>query len=165
VVVLPGNHDLYDDQTLYRRKPFHAQPPNLHIFSQPQGQVISFPELALDLWGRAMTLHTPEFRPLDGMPQGQADRWLVALAHAHFHFEDDRERRSSPIYPQDVAAATCDYLALGHWDRHTEVSRGRVKAIYSGAPIDTAATGQVTVVDLDPEQGVITHQESIAISS
>ncbi len=164
VIVLPGNHDLYDDQSLYRRQPFHRQPANLHIFTQPLGEVISFPELTLDLWGRAMTQHTPEFRPLDGMPRGQGGRWLVAMAHAHFHFDDDRDRRSSPIFPQDVARAPCDYLALGHWDRHTDVSQGQVKAIYSGAPVESAGTGQVTVVDLDPAQGVRTHQASIAIS-
>jgi DNA repair exonuclease SbcCD nuclease subunit len=163
-VVLPGNHDLYDAQSLYLRKPFNRQPANLHIFTRPEGEVISFPELALDLWGRAMTLHTPEFRPLDGMPHGRGGRWLVALAHAHFHFEGDREQRSSPIFPHDVAQAPCDYLALGHWDRHTDVSRGRVKAIYSGAPVETAGTGQVTVVDLDPAAGVETHQATIAIS-
>lgn len=163
-VVLPGNHDLYDDQSLYHRKPFDQQPANLHIFTRPEGQTISFPELTLDVWGRAMTLHTPEFRPLDGMPAGRDSRWLVALAHAHFHFEDDRDRRSSPIFPHEVAHAPCDYLALGHWDRHTDVSQGRVKAIYSGAPVETAATGQVTVVDLDPAEGVHTHQATIAIS-
>jgi DNA repair exonuclease SbcCD nuclease subunit len=163
-VVLPGNHDLYDDQSLYLRSLFQRAPGNLHIFTRSQGQTISFPDLTLDLWGRAMELHTPEFRPLHGMPPGQGGRWLVALAHGHFHFEGDRERRSSPIFPHEVAQAPCDYLALGHWDRHTDVSQGRVKAVYSGSPVETASAGQVTVVDLDPDEGVRTHQASIAIS-
>jgi len=60
-----------------------------------------------------------------------------------------------------VAQAPCDYLALGHWDRHTDVSQGRVKAVYSGAPLGpfhNNPTVAVTLVDLDPSRGVHTHQ-------
>ena len=165
-VVLPGNHDLYDEQTLYQRKPFNHMPANLHIFTKPEGQIISFPELTLDLWGRAMPLHTPEFLPLEGMPSVDNGHWLVALAHGHFHFEDDTERRSSPIYPDEVARAPCDYLALGHWDRHVDVSQGGVKAVYSGAPLGAVQTNDtvaVTVVDLEPTTGVQTHQATLSM--
>jgi len=163
-IILPGNHDLYDAESLYRRTPFHRAPRNLRIFSQHQGEIISLPDLTLDLWGRAMPAHTPEFHPLEGMPAGSNGHWLVALAHGHFHFEDDRERRSSPIFPQEVAQAPCDYLALGHWDRHIEVSCGGVKAVYSGSPLPTGGVGEITVVELDPGTGVHTHQTQIAIS-
>ena len=163
-VVLPGNHDLYDEQTLYQRKPFDNTPSNLHIFTKPEGQIISFPELTLDLWGRAMPLHTPEFLPLEGMPVAGDGYWLVALAHGHFHFENDTDRRSSPIYPQEVAGAPCDYLALGHWDRHVDVSQAGVKAVYSGAPLGAVQSNDtvaVTVVDLEPSTGAQTHQATL----
>jgi DNA repair protein SbcD/Mre11 len=160
-IVLPGNHDLYGDSSLYRREPFQHKPPNLHIFTGPAGGVISCPELALDLWGRAMPMHTPQFRPLQGMPSRSNGHWLVVLAHGHFHFDDDKEQRSSPIYPYEVAKAGCDYLALGHWEYHVDVSQGRVKAVYSGSPLGASQnnhTVSVTVVDLCPDQGVQTHQ-------
>lgn len=164
VVVLPGNHDLYNESSLYLREPFRRRPVNLHIFSDPQGQTISLPHLTLDLWGRAMPLHTPEFRPLEGIPPGGNGRWLVALAHGHFHFKHDTDRRSSPIYPAEVAAAGCDYLALGHWERHVDVSQDGVKAVYSGSPLGAFQTNDavsVTVVDLDPHSGVHTRQASL----
>jgi exonuclease SbcD len=160
-IVLPGNHDLYDDNSLYRREPFRYKPPNLHIFTNPAGEVIRFPELGLDFWGRAMLMHTPQFRPLQGMPSRSNGRWLVALAHAHFHFPDDTDQRSSPIYPDEVAQAGCDYLALGHWERHVDVSQGPVKAVYSGSPLGASSNNHavsVTVVDLCPDQGVQTRQ-------
>ncbi len=163
-VVLPGNHDLYDEQTLYHRKPFDDPPANLHIFTSSEGQIISFPELTLDLWGRAMPLHTPEFLPLEGMPAAGNGHWLVALAHGHFHFEYDTDRRSAPIYPRDVVQAPCDYLALGHWDRHVDVSQGEVKAVYSGAPLGAVQSNDtvaVTVVDLEPNAGAHTHQATL----
>ena len=163
-VLLPGNHDLYDDGSLYRREVFRHKPSNLHIIKGTDGEAISFPELTLNVWGRAMTGHTPEFRPLVGMPPKDDGRWLVAMAHGHFHFEDDTDLRSSPIYPAEVAAASCDYLALGHWDRHTVVSQGGVTAVYSGTARGWSAKdplGDVTVVDLDPRQGVSFRQVAL----
>lgn len=156
-VVLPGNHDLYDEGSLYHREPFLTKPSNLHIFTQAEGESITLSDLTLDLWGRAMPAHTPQFSPLSGMPTASDGHWLVALAHGHFHFDYDKDLRSSPIYPQDIAEAPCDYLALGHWDRHEDVSQGRVKAVYSGCPLGPSRAdpvGSVTVVDLDPLRGV-----------
>ena len=164
VVVLPGNHDLYDDNSLYHREPFWDAPPNLHILTDVEGELLSLPGLSLDFWGRAMPSHTPEFRPLAEMPENNNGHWLVALAHAHFHFDYDTDLRSSPIFPDEVAQAPCDYLALGHWDRHVDVSQGRVKAVYSGSPLGATHsydTVTVTVVDLDPDLGVQTQQVTL----
>lgn len=163
-VVLPGNHDIYDQESLYLRQPFRQAPANLHIFTQLEGQFISFPELTLDVWGRAMAMHTPEFRPLEGMTAAPNGNWLVALAHGHFYFDYDKETRSAPIYPEDVAQSPCDYLALGHWDRHVDVSQGRVKAVYSGAPLGAIQSNDsvaFTLVELDPEHGVDTRQVTL----
>ncbi len=153
VIVLPGNHDLYHRDSLYRRHPFAKAPGNLLLFRQPKGQVISLPGLTVDFWGRAMTEHTPDFRPLLGMPPAAAGRWLVALAHGHYHFDYDNVRRSSPVYPAEVAAAPCHYLALGHWERFADVSQGDTIACYSGSPLGAARddeTVTVNVVALEP---------------
>ena len=157
VVLLPGNHDLAHRTSVYLRSPFLDSPPNLHVIREPDGETLDFPELGLELWGRAMLSHTPGFRPLDGMPEPAEDRWLVAMAHGHFHYENDRDQRSSPIYPEDVSASGCHYLALGHWDRHVDVSCGDVTAVYSGCPygpIGAPEQGAVCIVDLDPVEGV-----------
>ena len=177
-VILPGNHDLYDAASLYHRRPFAAAPDNLHIISGTRGATVSLPDLALDIWGRAMDCHTPAFRPLQGIPtrrnstgNGNGDtsrngsgngssgsgnggnkRWLVAMAHGHFHYPDDTEERSSPIRPHEIAAAACDYIALGHWERFEDVSQNGVTAYYSGSPMGASpARGQVAVnvIDLD----------------
>ena len=156
-IVLPGNHDLAHKTSVYRRPPFDEAPANLRVIRDPEGETLAFPELKLELWGRAMLSHTPEFRPLLGMPEPTDGHWLVAMAHGHFHFENDRDQRSSPIYPDDVAASGCHYLALGHWDRHADVSRADTTAVYSGCPygpIGAPEQGAVCVVDLDPESGV-----------
>ena len=156
-IVLPGNHDLAHKTSVYRRAPFGGAPANLRVICNPAGETLAFPDLDLELWGRAMLSHTPDFRPLAGMPEPTEGRWLVAMAHGHFHFEDDRDQRSSPIYPGDIAASNCHYLALGHWDRHADVSRADTTAVYSGCPygpIGAPEQGAVCVVELDPEAGV-----------
>ena len=151
-VILPGNHDLYDSDTLYRRSPFAGASDNLHIISGTRGEVLTFPNLALDIWGRAMDAHTPAFRPLAGIPSERNGNWQVAMAHGHFHYPDDTDERSSPIRPHEIAAAACDYIALGHWERFEDVSQNGVTAFYSGSPMGAASErGQVAVnvVDLD----------------
>ncbi len=151
-VILPGNHDLYDSASLYLRSPFAAAPDNLHIISGTRGQTLTFPQLSLEVWGRAMDSHTPAFRPLAGIPNGRNGHWRVAMAHGHFHYPDDTEERSSPILPHEIAEANCDYIALGHWERFEDVSQNGVTAFYSGSPMGAATErGQVAVnmVDLD----------------
>ena len=152
-VILPGNHDLYDSNSLYRRGSFGDAPPNLHILSGTRGQTLTFPDLTLEVWGRAMDSHTPAFRPLAGIPSERSGNWLVAMAHGHFHFPDDTEERSSPIHPHEIAEAPCDYIALGHWERFEDVSQGGATAFYSGSPMGAASKREevaVNVVDLDP---------------
>ena len=83
---------------------------------------------------------------------GGSGGWLVAMAHGHFHYPDDTEERSSPIRPHEIAAAACDYIALGHWERFEDVSQNGVTAYYSGSPLGASgARGQVAVnvIDLD----------------
>lgn len=163
-IVLPGNHDLYDETSLYLREPFRRKSNNLHILSKYNGETFSFPDLTMDVWGRAMPAHTPQFQPLSGMEASGNGHWLVALAHGHYHFAHDTDRRSAPIYPQEVADAPCHYLALGHWERHVDVSQGDTRAVYSGSPLGALQSNDqvtVTVADLDPDSGVQTHQANL----
>ena len=169
-VILPGNHDLYDHASLYLRSPFADSPDNLHIINGTLGQTLSFPELTLDVWGRAMNSHTPSFRPLAGIPVERNEHWLVGIAHGHFHFPDDTEERSSPIRPHEIGESACDYIALGHWERFEDVSQDGVTAYYSGSPMGAASErGQVAVnvVDLDPslDARVSIHQACMPITS
>ena len=155
-VILPGNHDLYDAASLYLRSPFANGPANLHIITGTRGETLSFPDLTLDVWGRAMDSHTPAFRPLAGIPAHRNGHWRIAMAHGHYHYPDDTEERSSPIHRHEIAEAACDYIALGHWERFEDVSQNGVTAFYSGSPMGAASErGQVAVnvVDLDSGGG------------
>ena len=76
-----------------------------------------------------------------------------------------RGGRLSPILPEDVASSLCDYVALGHWDRHADVSQGGVLAFYSGAPHWSGIRrelSRVLVLTLDPERGALVRLEPLA---
>lgn len=161
VITLPGNHDLYHRDSLYLREPFRDAPANFYLFTGHAGQTITLSEVGVELWGRAMPEHTPEFRPLQRMPAAPEESWLVALAHGHFHFPNDTDTRSSPIWPAEVEEAPCHYLALGHWERHVSVSQGDTVAYYSGSPLGAAPDYRhisVNAADLDPVSGVSVRQ-------
>jgi DNA repair exonuclease SbcCD nuclease subunit len=79
------------------------------------------------------------------------------MGHGHLEAIPSQPLRSSPIRPPEIAEATCDYVALGHWDVCTDVSQGGTTAFYSGAPHHGRATlglADVLLVHLDTEAGV-----------
>ncbi len=152
-VICPGNHDCFDPGSVYHRVDFRLAGDHVHVVSDIAGQVLEFPELDAVVWGRAATERDPHYRPLEGIPDRQGDRWHVAIAHGHF-MEDDRwERRWGPITQSELRRIDWDYLALGHWDRHADVSQGAVRAVYSGAPVPHAWAGAALYVTLDPDSG------------
>ena len=113
--------------------------------------------MRLDLWGRAMQAHTPQFSPLAGMPAANDGHWLVALAHGHFHFDYDKDQRSSPSIPRILPKRPATTWPWATGTATKTCPQGRVKAAYSGCPLGPSRTdpvGSVTVVDLDPLRGV-----------
>ena len=155
VIILPGNHDLMDKHSLYKRELFSNAPSNLYVFSNNEGEIFSFPQI--DFWGKAMNEHSPEFKPVSGMTQASNSKWFVGMAHGHFEEEAVESGRSSLIFPSDISSLRCHYLALGHWDVYTDVSQGSVPAFYSGAPAGIFKDKfSAITVDMDPANGV-TH--------
>ena len=156
-IVLPGNHDLMNDTSIYSRVIFDHSPENLYVFREPTGQLISFKHI--DFWGKAMNEHSPSFRPVEGMPDASSGKWLVSMAHGHFEEKTTCSGRSSLIFPEDISSLNCDYLALGHWDVHTDISQGAVIAVYSGCPMGIGGgSGSVTAVELSLASGVSYRQ-------
>ena len=156
-ILLPGNHDLMNETSIYSRVIFDHSPENLYVFRDPTGQSISFKHI--DFWGKAMKEHSPSFRPVEGMPDSSPEKWLVSMAHGHFEEKNTGSGRSSLIFSEDISSLNCDYLALGHWDVHTDISQGGVTAVYSGCPMGIGGgSGSVTAVELSPDSGVSYRQ-------
>jgi DNA repair exonuclease SbcCD nuclease subunit len=134
IVMIPGNHDCVNAQSIYHRVNLPGACPNLLLISHPDGEQHRLSSHNLVLWGRGMVEHEPTYRPLGGLPRRQGDAWHIALGHGFFMDDDVPSYRSSPIYAGEIRASGWDYLALGHCHAFSDVSQGSVTAYYSGAP-------------------------------
>jgi DNA repair exonuclease SbcCD nuclease subunit len=151
VCVTMGNHDSWESPSIYERIQPNEIHANVRFLLHPDGEHIILDELDLAVWSRGMPAHTPENEPLKGYHPMADARWQVVMAHGHYVTPEERDLRSSPIYPADIAALGCHYAALGHWHRFADVSNGETTACYSGSPSDEfIANPSVNLIRLRP---------------
>ncbi len=93
VVLLPGNHDCYDDHSIYKRVDFTQAGPHVHALTSEHGQTPEFHDLHATVWGRAMVEHDHSNQPLAGIPARRSDYWHLGIAHGYLT-EDRSELRS-----------------------------------------------------------------------
>jgi DNA repair exonuclease SbcCD nuclease subunit len=136
VCISMGNHDSWETPSIYDRHHPRVAGAHVRFLAAPEGEHVLFEDLDLSVWSRGMLAHTPENVPLLGYEPLPGARWQVVMAHGHYISEAERGLCSSPIYPAEIAALRCDYLALGHWHRRADVSHGDTVAFYSGSPSD-----------------------------
>jgi len=134
IILIPGNHDCLNSESIYRKVNLPAACPDLHLITHPAGELHRLSEHSLTVWGRGMVEHEPAYHPLAGLPRPQTDTWHLALAHGFFVEEGTSTHRSSPITAEEIRGSGWDYLALGHCHAFSDVSQGSVTAYYSGAP-------------------------------
>ena len=140
-------------------------PENLHLILEPEGKTIDFPDLATRVWGRALVEHTPDYRPMSGVPEPAEGRWNIALAHGFFMEEGEIER-SSPITPADIERSHYDYVALGHVHVLNDVSQGATRAFYCGTPAplySSENSGWVLWVNCVPGQPLLIERLMVAL--
>jgi DNA repair exonuclease SbcCD nuclease subunit len=140
VVMIPGNHDAHDERSIYAPLSPSTLPQNLNLILDPEGVSLDFPHLSAHVWGRALVEHSPDYRPLSGMPTPVPDVWNIGLAHGFF--TESETNRSSPITPAEIEASGYDYIALGHIHVFGDVSQGRTRAFYCGTPAPLYASSE-----------------------
>lgn len=161
VVLLPGNHDVYDDSGLFRRFRSDIDRAGVMLIEDLDGTTGTILDGRVSFWGRAMAEHTPQFFPLAGSPERpDPDAFHIVLGHGLFVGDEGNEGyRSSPISSDDLHALDADYVALGHVHVDRDLSCNGTTVFYPGAPFERREPGSVRVVDLH-ETGVtsIAHQ-------
>jgi DNA repair exonuclease SbcCD nuclease subunit len=161
-VVLPGNHDVFDDDSVFRSLDFERECRDVHVLDAPGGEAVVIADLGVTFFGRPVLDHDPSFRPLADLPP-RPDGWGIVVGHG-LVVEDDRPTvRGSPIYPRDVAAVDWDYVALGHVDRFRVVQSSPVPVCYAG---NTAYSGAghpgAVVVDFCADGSVTPRWSALA---
>jgi DNA repair exonuclease SbcCD nuclease subunit len=150
VVILPGNHDPYTDQSIYAR--FASQfPSNVHVLTSNDGQLLTLPQIGIQLWGQAHTAYE-DFSPAGATPtwmtDGETPYWRVALAHGSTVDADGRVVFGYRIESHELEALEAHYIALGHLERPGRVNPMSTHAYYSGSP---KVAGGYTLADLTPD--------------
>ena len=161
VVVLPGNHDPAVADAVYHHDAF-AGVGNLHVLGITHDEAVDFPQLGLEVWGRAHRDYG-DMIPFETV-RPRSTRWQIALAHGHYVPVPDRSMRLRPswlIGDAEIAATGADYVALGHWNRAVQVGNGTVVAYYSGSP---EYAGTVNVVRLARAGTVDVSRRRLAIA-
>lgn len=148
VCILPGNHDPYDDTSVYRRVVF---PSNVTIFSDKL-TVMNYPALDLTVYGNAITEKDSRESPLKDIRPGEGQSWQIALAHGNLA-TGAAKNPFRPITMDEIAQSGMDYIALGDWHGFADYSQGTVKAFYSGSPepmaFDQEQAGYIARVSLE----------------
>src|SRR6185437_10522254 len=80
VVILPGNHDPAIADSVFHRA--IAAPKNVRVLGVTDEAVVSFPDLALEIWGNAHRDYGDN-TPL-AQPRPRRSFWQVAVAHGHY---------------------------------------------------------------------------------
>jgi len=159
VCILPGNHDCYDEASVYRKAGF---PENVTIFTD-QPTIRKFPKLDLTVYGNPVLSGGSQLGPLRGLTPTTTTRWHVAMAHGNL-VRPDIVDPPRPILPDEIRASGMDYVAMGDWHAFSDYSQGNVKAFYSGAPEPTAmdqkGAGYVACVEIG-ESGVSVQKERV----
>ena len=147
VCILPGNHDCYDDTSVYRTAHF---PATVRILTG-QPSVLTFPDLDVTVYGNAITSRQSRLSPLGGLAPTGATRWHIAMAHGNL-VRSDIPTPTRPITPDELRHSGMDYVAMGDWHAFADYTQGGVRACYSGSPepvaMDQKGSGFVATVDL-----------------
>jgi DNA repair protein SbcD/Mre11 len=157
-IIVPGNHDAYDEHSVYRRYGFTTQVPQVHVITAEEGECLKFEALDLSVWGKPIVLHTPLHHPLGGIPPRPATQWFVIVGHGEYIGAEEEAstapKPSSPIPASELATVDADYIALGHWDKQAALDGGRAPAWYSGAPHLGGKCTQALLVTFGSEKKV-----------
>ncbi|MFC1942795.1 exonuclease SbcCD subunit D [Chloroflexota bacterium] len=145
IIILPGNHDSLLPDSVYHRVDLSRLAPNIQLFTNPDGERFSFPELNLSIWGRAIDSYDGHFRPMAGIPPRSSERWQIAVAHGHYVGDAVGQIYGLQISREEIVRSCCDYVALGHWGLYNCICDDPVKAYYSGS---AHINSNVAIIDL-----------------
>ena len=149
-VVLPGNHDPLEENSVYWRMDLEKTP-KVHLIRTPGGETKSYPDLDVAVWGKPHVSYDDiDLYPIKDAPPPGNETWQIAIGHGHFVRDQGDMGRSYPIYREEISSCKRDYVALGHWDAHMDISQENVVAYYPGSP---TWVGLSSIVDFSKING------------
>lgn len=132
VVIAPGNHDPYTENSIWKKKAF---PKNVHIFTKSELTCFTFESLGARVYGAAFTDANMKNCPLDGKRAEDDGKINLLLVHGD---TTDPFSNKCPVTASAISAFGADYTALGHIHNpaaaNAALSAKGVNAAYCGCP-------------------------------
>jgi len=146
--LIPGSHDDYSEDSIYRSVLF---PPNVTVLT-PEHSHQAYPDLDLAVDGLVPETSTWEHSPLQGFSPDPKFRFHVALVHCPVVVTEEEQNEKFIMGQDDIARSGLDYLALGHYHSFRDCSQDNTAACYCGSPepLDfyRQGTGNAVIVKL-----------------
>lgn len=146
VCILPGTHDVYNEDSIYR---FVGFPSNVTVFTPEHDKEI-FDGLDLTVYGKAFEDKVSGESPIRGLSIVEESNFHIGMAHCSIRIKGRIEKDTMILDRKEIANSGFDYLALGHWHSFEDFSQGNTKAFYCGSPepisMDQKGAGNVAIV-------------------
>ena len=146
--ILPGTHDAYTEDSIYR---FLDLPANVTVLT-PQRGSRTFVDLGLTVYGKAFDGKLVGTSALQGLSLSADSRLHVGMAHCSLRMDGVTDREAMIVDKNEISASRLDYLALGHWHSFRDCSQGATMAFYCGSPepisMDQKGAGSVALVTI-----------------
>jgi DNA repair exonuclease SbcCD nuclease subunit len=157
ICLVPGSHDCYNSQSIYRLYNFREAVSNLTVFTNKITQKI-FEDLDLTVYGRAVTGGDRRKNPLQNLTPAPNTNFHVAVVHGILDALQDRAEEKANFTADEIKKSGMNYIALGHWHSFASYSQNNVKAFYCGSPEMLEAgqknSGYVAIVTIHPSREV-----------
>lgn len=156
VYILPGTHDVLDSGSVYRTVMDPAGlPPNVTVIPEEPCELRPVPDVGV--FAAANTTKKGGDRPLRRLSSLASEsqvKYKVAALHASVNVPGLSIHPDEPLVSfEDISSSPFDYVAMGHWHKRQDWSRGKTRAFYCGSPEtlefdDLPSPGTVTLVRL-----------------
>jgi len=134
VFIITGNHDYYIPGGIWDRE-FKLNSENLYIFKEPEFKMVDLPGCYVRIIGCGYSKAKKNIRMInpDNIPDTNANK--IIIFHGSYDNPDFKEFSDFPFSLQELKSINFNYLALGHYHRHSVIlDEPNKKAVYPGIP-------------------------------
>jgi DNA repair exonuclease SbcCD nuclease subunit len=149
-VVLPGQLDCIDENSVYRNIPVENRPDNLYILGDSDTPYLNFPDSEVTIYGAPCRGGNVDAAAFSTLNRQEYPGIHIALVAGAFSGEDPSESLADRDAGRAFEKSDFDYVAVGGWPSFRAWG---TKSFSSGAPelqgFGLAGSGQVLLLDFN----------------
>jgi DNA repair exonuclease SbcCD nuclease subunit len=150
-VIMPGARDAYQKGSFWDEWRITRPAANLHLLADNERSVVTLERLSVNVYGYPVRADSDIHRRAPKLSRSGRTKHHVAVVYGTVVC--GKKAANYPIYPDDLAEGSFDYVALGGSSEFYDLESLGFSGAYSGSPetlsIDVNAAGQVAVVEID----------------